>query len=64
MGGWQSSRGGKTDMHHWPYHAVPSDEPPPASMCRQAQKVADNEGVPVRISDVQGLEFKTYWPEV
>ena len=39
----------------WPYIPLPSDEPPPLSMVRAAQKHADNTGETVEIVDAQGV---------
>ena len=39
----------------WEYIPIPSDEPPPLSMVRAAQRHADDTGETVEIVDVQGV---------
>ena len=51
-------------MTTWQYHAVPSDEPPPASMVRDAQRHADNTGETVRIEDAQGRLYRVIEAEI
>lgn len=50
-------------MIEWEYIAVPSDEPPPMSMVRQAQKYADNHDETVVIKDTQGRVHDVYHSE-
>jgi len=53
-------------MHTLEYVDIPCDEPPPASLVREAQRIADNDpnGEPVEIWDCWGYYFNTYYSEV
>ena len=53
-------------MHTLTYVAIPCDEPPPLSLIREAQRIADNDpnGEPVEIRCCWGYLYNVYYSEV